>query len=272
VRSSLSASALLAVLLAAPSAAQTLEAAPERTATAKLEVFMNKLTATKNGIGVLTASVAVAPNHSFVIEDPERFYQVAWGVVRKEDGLKGLSAFDYATDGLFVGVRGKELVYLSKTGKLVTMAPLPSAGMGLAVGSGKLYLFERNETGVSRLFVLYPGKKLVKICDSPKPIDAVMEEGDRVLYSAGGSIMGWAPDGRTGVAFVHPKNRRIVSMAQDPKSLKVYISDGLSVISIKGDQVVTVTREAGGILRWYGDGLVVFDPLAKLLMRIRNLP
>lgn len=69
-----------------------------------------------------------------------------------------------------------------------------------------------------------------------------------------------------------PQGSRVVSLARDPKTLKVYASDGGSVFSFKDKHVDVITKESGGVLGWFGTGLILFDPKAPLLARIVGLP
>lgn len=178
---------LLALILAGPAGAAA-AAPPNPAAKTTVEVLLNKLSATKNKIGALTAAVAVTPGRTLLVEDADRFYEVAWGGVRRVEGIKGLGAFAYSLDGVFMGIRDKELVYLSQNGPLEKITSLPSAGMGLAAGRGKMYLYERNGGDKNGLYVLFPVKNSLRLFDSPEPIDAVLEVGDRVLFSAGNAV------------------------------------------------------------------------------------
>jgi hypothetical protein len=264
-----------ALILSAVIAAASFSAAAEPKDVSKptIEVMLNKLSADKHHIGALTPALVVTPTRFLMVEDENRFYQVALDGIRPVDGVRGLSAFEYAPDGSFVGVRGKDLVSLAKNGKLEKIMTLPSAGMGLAAGRGKMYLFERAGSERSGIFILLPDKKGLKLFESPEPIAAVMEDGDGILFAAGSAIYRFSADKKTKLVLGLPKgSRNITSLAQDPKTQRIYASDGASVFSFKDKDVVVITRENGGILRWFGDGLIIFDPKAPLLIRIRGMP
>lgn len=262
-----------ALLLIAAATAAFSAAAAKDPAKPTVEVMLNKQSAEKHHIGTLTPALVVTPTHFLMIEDNKKFYQVAWGGVRPVDGLRGLDAFDYLPNGDFAGIRGKELVALAKSGELEPIMALPSEGMGLAAGRGKTYLFERDGGERNGLFILLPNKKGLKLLESPEPIAAVLEDGDGILFAAGTGIYRFGADKTTKLVFGLPKgSRNISSLAQDPATKRIYASDGDSVFSFKDKDVVVITRENGGVLRWFGDGLIIFDPKAPLLIRIRGLP
>ena len=265
---------LLALILSGPSGAAPTEP-PDPAAKPTLQVFLNKISATKGRVGALTATAAVTPRGTILIEDGIGVIQVAWGKrIQRVPGVKGLDAFDYASDGVFMGIQRGDLLYLSRAdGQFKKLLTLPSIGMGLAIGRGKIYLFERKGDGRKNgLFVLFPGKKSLRLFDSPEPIGAVLEDGDRLLFSVGSSIFEFSADKKTSLVLGQPKGRAIVSLALDPKTRKIYASDGASVFSFKGDQVNMITKESGGTLRWLDGGLLIFDPKAPLLLRIVGLP
>lgn len=251
-------------------------AAAKKPAKPTVEVMLNKQSAEKYHVGTLTPAVVVTKGRFLMIEDEKRFYQIAWGGTRPVDGLHGLSAFDYLPNGDFVGIRNKDLVTLQKDGSLKSIMSLPSADMGIAPGKGKTYLFEREGGDKNALFVFLPNNKGLKLFESPAPINAVLEDGDGILFAVGTGIYRFGADKTTKLVFGLPKGSRdITGLAQDPVTKRIYASDGASVFSFKdkaGLDPVVITRENGGVLRWFGDGLIILDPKAPLLIRIRGLP
>lgn len=239
-----------------------------------VEVLLNKLSAKKNQVGALKPATAVTPKRTIVIEDASGMINVAWGGVRRMPGIKGLDLFDYTSDGVFVGIQAGDLLYLSKTkGIFEKLITLPSMGMGLAMGRDKIYLFERKgDDQKNGLFVLYPGKKALKLFESPWAIDSVLEDGDRLLFSVRGSIYQFSADKKTTLLIGLPKGRPIMSLAMNPKTRTIYASDGASVFSFNGDKAGVITRENGGVLRWLDDGLLLLDPKEPLLVRFVGLP
>lgn len=263
---------LLSLILACPSGAA---APPNPAAKVTVEVLFNKLSAKKNKIGALRPAMTVTPSRKIMIEDENSLTLVAWGgVKRMPDDKGGLDFFDYTSDGVFVCIEGGNLLYLSSAeGKFKKLLTLPSMRMGLAIGRDKIYLFERKGDGVNNgLFVLFHGKKSLKLFDSPQAIDAVLEDGDRLLFSTGGAIYQFSSDKKTSLLFAQQKGRPIISLAMNPKTRTIYGSDGASVFSINGDTVHSITRESGGVLRWLDDGLLLLDPKAPLLVRFVGLP
>jgi len=261
------------LVLAAAFASLPAGAVANKSGKPTVEVMLNKLSAEKYHIGTLTPAVVVTRGRALMIEDEKNFYQIAWGGVHPAPGLHGLTAFDYLPNGEFAGIRGKELLQLQKDGSLKSIMSLPSEGMGIAQGKGKTYLFEREGGEKNALFVFLPNNKGLKLFESPAPINAVLEDGDGILFAVGTGIYRFGADKTTKLVFGLPKGSRdITALAQDPVTKRVYASDGSSVFSFKDKDVIVITRDNGGVLRWFGDGLIILDPKAPLLIRIRGLP
>jgi len=99
----------LTLTLAGPSDAAA-AARPNAAAKPTVEVLLDKLSATKNKIGALTAAATVTPKKTILIEDEDGLIMVASGGVRRVPGVGGLDAFDYTPDGVFLGTQGRDLL------------------------------------------------------------------------------------------------------------------------------------------------------------------
>lgn len=257
---------MISVLLLACFSLPSHASAPQ--APRRIEVLLNAPMAKTAELGPLNAGLAVTPDRLVLVGSQKEMFLVGWGGVRPISGLSGLDAFAYAHDGTLLGIRKRELVYLNAEGDLKTLFMLPSEGMGISSGAGKrMFLFER-KARKNGLYELSAGRKIVKLLESPEPIGAVTEAADgRVLFAAGGSLFEISQGKKVLTAAVGGKP--IFSLAA--KGRRVYASDGASVISIDGEKLSMITKETGGDLRWFDDGLLVFDSKAPLLIRITGL-
>jgi hypothetical protein len=236
----------------------------------RLEVLLNKPMARQAGLGALTGSFAVTPGRLVLLGERAKTFVLGWGGMRPVADLDGLDAMAYTSDGFLMAVRGRELVILDAKDGLKKLFTLPSAGMGLAAGAkDRMFLFERRAGGHSGLYELRPGRKIVKLLESPEPIGGAAQSADgRIVLAAGGSLFEFAPGKpmRLLAGGVKP----IGSVAMGPGG-RVYASDGASVFALDDDKLTLLTKEAGGELSWLDGGLLVFDPKLPLLARVVGL-
>ncbi len=235
----------------------------------RVEVLLNARMAKLAKLGPLNAGLAVTPNRQILLSSREEAFTVAWGGIRPITGLSDLDGFAFTHDGIVLAIRKQDLVFLDVGGVLTKLFTLPSVGMGIAPGVGKrMFLFERNVAGKSGLYELLPGRKIVKILESPAPISSVVEAtGGRVLFAVGGSIFEVAPGQK--MRTVATGGKPIRSLAVTGK--RIFASDGASVYALDGTQLTLVTKETGGDIQWFDGGLLIFDPKSPLLVRITGL-
>lgn len=257
-----SAALLLVVLLARAHGASV---SPQR-----VEVLLNKAAARAAELGALGEGLAVTPQKLILLSGDRRMLLVGWGGVQPLDGMR-LGAFAYTPDGLLMGVRGLDLVAAQPDGSLKTLFALPSAGMGLAAGvQDNMFLFERAPLARHGLYELTPGRKILKLLDSPEPIGAVAQAADgRLFFAAGSAVYELAP-GKP-MRLLAGGGKTIRALAVDPKSGRVYGSDGACVFALDGGRLTLVARHMGGALAWLDGGLIVFDARAPLLARLAGL-
>lgn len=240
--------------------------APATGTAPRLEVLLNQKLATQAGMGQPVAALALTPNRLVLLADATRAYLVGWGGVKPLDNLR-LDAFAYTRDGLLMGVRGRQLMYLGADGKLKTLAGLPATGMGLSAGLGpRLFLFERNAGGASALYELLPQRRFSKLLESPQAITAVVETPERLLFAAGNSVFALAPDKSVKAVAALPGGRRIVALAASGRTL--YLSDGDSVFTVSDGKAALLLKDTGGALLHDGSALLVLDPERQLLLRV----
>lgn len=244
------------------------------TAPVRMEVLLNEQLAASSGIGALDPTFDVSPQRLLLISDADRMYLLGWGGLFPVEGMPGsLGSFAYTPDGLLLAVRDAELDYLGTSGQLETLFTLPHEGMAVAPGgTGTMYLFDRQTTdGNYGLYQLAAGRKVLRLFDSPKPIDAVARAGDHLFVATGGGVFDATP-GAPSKLIAYLGSEAIGSIAASEDGTRVYFSDGASVFAVTGGCVDLVTRELGGTLRVMDGALLVLDAKHRLLVRFATLP
>lgn len=256
----------LAVLLLLLSAAL-----PAGAATApRVEVLLTPTLAARAGMGPLGSAMALTPGRLVLLADPARAYAVGWGGVQRVDNGR-LDAYAYTSDGVLLGVRGRQLMYLAADGVLKTLCGLPAEGMGISAGEGRrVFLFERNPTGRSALYELLPQRRFRKLLESPQAITAAIESRGRVLFTAGNAVFQLTPDKSLRLLAALPDPLPIRALAASRSGNTLYFATDDSVLSLRDGASSVLLKDTGGSLLRDGDALLVLDPRRSLLLRIVN--
>lgn len=246
-------------------------AVPARAADAlRVEVLLTPALAARAGMGPPGNALALTPGRLVLLADPARAYAVGWGGVQHVDNAR-LEAYAYTSDGVLLGVRGRQLMYLAADGKLKTLCGLPAEGMGISTGeSRRVLLFERNPAARSALYELLPQRRFRKLLESPQPIAAAIESQGRLLFAAGNALFQLAPDKTLHLLAALPGALPIRSLAASRNGNTFYLATDDNVFALRDGASSVVLKDAGGSLLSDGDALLVLDPRRSLLLRIVN--
>jgi hypothetical protein len=225
--------------------------------------------------GKLISSLEITPNRLLLLSTSDQFYLLGWGgIVRYgKKAVGSISSFAYTPDTLLMAVRNDELCVFDSLGNLSGLVKLPSRGMGICAGAKAMYVFDReNGRKRSAVYVLVKGGKYARIFESPAPISAVMEMNGLLLLAIGNGLYRFDPVSKkmTALAAVQ-KEKVILSIALDAGRQRIYFSTDSSVCALKGSSVVVITDQFGGVIRYFADGLVVFDPVGKKMVRMAGI-
>jgi hypothetical protein len=205
----------------------------------------------------------------------DRFYLLGWGGIEPMgQRIAGtISSFAYTSDGLLMVIREKELCHMDRHGNLFRLFGLPSSSMGMAAGKNVMYVYDRRKDRQgSALYAIAKGRKYTKLFEIPAPINSVVEMNNAILFATGSALFSYniANKDLTPL-FALPKNQEIISIAADAASGRIYFSTANSFYVIEGDSAVMISDKFGGVLRYFDNGLIIFDPVKKFLIRAAGL-
>jgi len=236
-----------------------------------VERILTPALAEKQHLTTLAPSVAVTPNGVAVVGDGDRVWAVGADGAVQIAGIRNANSFAMSPEGLLVIVSGKSLLYLDPVSKtLKPVFDLPFAGMNLVSESRDSFLlYGPDGTKGCALYELLPGRKVMKIVDTPRPITGVARMGDEILLVTGGAL--FAVSQNTMVLLAGEIGGKLHSVAVDEGTGHIFLSDGHSLFAIQQGAVVALTGGLGGELRWQSGGLIVFNPTQRSLARLVNL-
>ena len=250
----------LAALIAAAVAHARLPIGPE------IQVALNPGSAKSAGLRHLGPCVAVTPDGAAVVGNASGLWLVGGGNARAT-GVSGLGCFTFTPEGLLMGVRDRELVFLDSHGRLRPLFRLPGVGMTLVPGNGdSLLLFGREDNGTWGLYTIRPGRQVSLLLHSPKPITAAAQTKSHILVVIEGALFLVEHD-RLRLLAGEPKGT-LNAVAADPDGQAIFVSDDRRIFRVSNGRVTVVADDLGGTLCWQRGGLLVFDPRRSLLVRL----
>lgn len=228
--------------------------------------------AAKYNLGPLCASVAVTPNGVAVVGDGDHLWAVGSDGAVKIEGARNAASFAISPDGLLVVVSGSNLEYLDPSAKTLKLVyALPSTGMSiLAEGKDRFLLFGPDGAKGFALYELLPGRKAVKVIDSPHPITGVARSGEQLLVITGGAL--YSLSGNAMQLLAGELGGALRSIAVDEDSRRIFLSDGSRTFEFKEARIIPLFSDVGGELRWQSGGLLVFNTKQRYLAQFTNLP
>jgi len=219
-------------------------------------------------------SIDITPERLILLSTPDQYYLLGWGgmIPLGTRMTREIQSFAYTPDGLLMTVRGNELCSFDSLGNLSAMLKLPRQGMGISAGQDVMYLFDRNPGQKTYpLYIMARGGKYLKLLETPDPVTSVAETDDAVLFAAGANLYSVNPlTKELKLLYKGEENKKILSVTNDRINDIAYFSTAEKVYAAKGSDLAVISEKAGGIIKYF-NGLIVFDPATKLMIRILDL-
>jgi hypothetical protein len=220
-------------------------------------------------------SLEITSNQLIMLSSTDQFYVLGWGGIEPvgQKVADTISSYTYTSDGYLLIVRNKELCYIDSLGNFAKLYDLPSQAMGITAGVDVMYVYDRNKDQIKHaLFVIAKGGKYVELFVVPSPIMSVVEMNQSILFSSGNALFTFNPKNKELKAVaVLQKDKEIISITVDTSRNRIYFSTENSIYALKDSSLVIITDVLGGILKYHIDGLLVFNPEKKFLIRMVGL-
>jgi hypothetical protein len=220
----------------------------------------------------LIPSIDFTSNRLVLLSTTDRFYLLGWGgmqaIGQKVTGP--VSSFAYTPDGYLMVIRNRELCRLDSLGNLTRLFGLPNPSMGICSGRNVMYVYDQRKGQVrNAIYVLAKGGKYAPLLEVPTAINSVIEAGSVLLFSTENAIYSFNPRSKKLKALlVVNKDKEIKSIAIDTAINRIFFSTGNAIYAVKDSGMVTLNKDFGGVLRYFNNGLLVFNPEKKILIRM----
>jgi len=239
----------------------------------RFEVLMNSTML--NGIHFndkFVPSLDITSNKFLLVSTQSQFYLVGWGGMKsfanKTSGA--ISSFAYTSDHFLMTIRNKELCFFDSIGNLQKLFKLPAEGMGISAGKNVMYIYDRKAPASEyALYVIAKGGKYQKLFQVPAPIQYAVEAGNLLIFASGNGLFSFDLKQKELKAMAAlPKGSNIMSITIDSIGDRFYFSSATGIYTLKGSKVSVVSNQFGGVVRYFENGLLVFDTPKNLIMRI----
>jgi len=223
----------------------------------------------------LINSYVLTENQNILLSTTEQFYLLGAGSIIPfgKKNMGEIIDFALTCDNLLMVVRNNKVCTFDSTGVLKQLYILPADGMGISPGKHVMYVYNKrmNSEGFS-LYAIAEKGRYKHLLDMPKPILSVTEHGNLVYFASANGIFSYHIPAKSikGVVSVQ-ENKTIQSFALDTLNNIVYFSTENEIFALHNNIVIPITQEFGGNLKFYMNGLLVFNHKKKYIMRISGL-
>jgi len=218
----------------------------------------------------------VSPEHFITISDGSLIYLLGWGGITTigNKSNQQITSFAYSSDGLLFAVEGNDLWYISGDGNWKSLLRLPAAKMSISPGKDVMYIYDNNPgKGKYNAYALAKGGKYRNLFTSPKPVSGICEMGDSVYIAIESGIYSFSSQTYKLIpVFALEKENTITSLSSDPERLILYFTTQKAIYALKNSSLVKLTMDfPGSIIKFSGEGLLVFNSRTKDILHIVNV-
>ncbi|MCL2650085.1 MAG: hypothetical protein FWD60_03535 [Candidatus Azobacteroides sp.] len=225
--------------------------------------FINSIDYTSDGFLLLSSS--------------NQFYILGIGYMENlfNPTKKMIESYTVTPEGKLYIVSGKGLCKIDTLGNFIKIYSLPNVNMGIASGNSSIYLFDQSiqeDKQDYSLFSLNKNLDRTKLVTMNAPIKSVYEYDVNVFFTAKNKLYCTNEQMKSFVEILTlpQESDTIISIIGDSEHHAFYISTKDAIYRIKESKVELVSNEFGGILKYDGEGLLVFNPEKQLIVRLRN--
>ena len=239
----------------------------------RYEVLMSTaLLKTMNLDAVFIGTLDVTPERHVLVSTKNQAFLLGWGGMKPlgKPASGAIGSFAFTPDGLLMVVRDNEICYFDSLGVLTSLYKLPYSEMGISSGTKTMYVYDRSTGKTNKgVYELSPGGKYKILFELTSPIKSVAEFNGTVLFATRNLLCQFDPATKDYKVLASlSKEKTILSVTADLSGNRIYFSTDREIYAVNNSAAITISKDLGGIVKFYGDGLMVFDPGKDFLIRI----
>lgn len=243
----------------------------------RFEVLMtSQMLKTINLDAEFIKSIDITSERHVLISTKDQFYLLGWGGITplgKSVTSGSIRSFAFSPDSLLMVVKNDEICYFDSNKELKKLYKLPGKQMAISAGKDVMYVYDQSTTASGNVvYVITPGGNYAVLLEVSLPVNDVEELDSSLIFASGNMVYKF--DLKTKnykVLSSLSKEKTIISVTSDPSCGRIYFSTNSAIYAVNDTSAITVSEGMGGILKFFDDGLVVFDPAKKFLLRIAGI-
>ena len=239
-------------------------------------VFLNKtMLGNKSGIK-FNHSICYTKDGFLLLSSSNQFYLLGAGgivPVYEKTNYK-IDAFTMVSDSIPIVLSNKTLFQVDSLGNFIKILDLPNNTTGIVSGNNKIYLFDKhfqkNKTDYSIFSLSKYG--YVKLLTMETPITDVNIYDSNLFFTTKNRLYYAEEQARSFSQIISLPQEKdtIISIAEDFANRALYFSTKDTIYRSRNNVLEYVCTEFGGILKYDGEGLLVFNPEKSLVVRFQN--
>jgi hypothetical protein len=220
-------------------------------------------------------SMNITSDGFILLSSPNQFYILGLGGMLpfSEKTETPVHSFTKTPDNAIMLIQEKNFCFLDSSGKIVKLFGLPDENLKISAGKEVLYLYGKNNfTDKDVIYILFKGAKYILLMEYPFPITSILETNENLFFSSKNKLLIVDTERKQINEFLSLSNENdeIISIDNDYVHGVLYFSTNSAVYRTKNNQIELFNDEFGGIIKYDGEGLVVFNPGKNLIVRFRN--
>lgn len=224
-------------------------------------------------------SIEYTPEGFLLLSSPNQFYFLGIGglapAFEKWSNKNSIESFTITSDSILVITSKNALYQLGSGDSFVKISNIPDSDMGITSKYDRLYVYDRKLKKGKKNYSIYQlsggVRTIIPLVTIGTPILSVFERASILIFSTKNKIFSIDAKTKKMIEILSlPKKDDIVSIVGDPVHQALYFSTKKAVYRVRDNQIELVNKEFGGILRYDGEGLLVFNPDESFIVRFRN--
>ena len=225
----------------------------------------------------LINSIDYTSNGFLLLSSSNQFYILGIGYLEElfKPTKKKIESYTVTPEGKLYIVSGKDLCKIDTLGNFKKIYSLQNVNMGIASGNSGIYLFDQSIQKNKRdysLFSLNKNLGRTKLVTMNTPIKSVYEYNANVFFTAKNKLYctNKQMESFVEILTLPQESDAIISIVGDSEHHAFYISTDKTIYRMKDNNIEIISEDFGGILKYDGEGLLIFDPKKSSIIRLRN--
>jgi hypothetical protein len=220
-------------------------------------------------------SIGITPNRLILLSTNDQFYVLGWGGIAPlgKKFMGNIDGYAFTSDGFLMVISNNYICMPDSAVNLSKLIKLPNEGMGISPGKDVMFVYDQNKNQQKNaLYLIAKGGKYARLFEVTTPINSVVEMNDSILFATENGLFSFNLNSKKIKALAAlSRDKEVKSIAVDTSGNSIYFSTNNMIFALKDSGAVMITDQFGGVLRYFNEGLIVFNPEKKFLVRIAGI-